>query len=69
LKIETNKEVCIAKIIQEAFRRPYDEVAAVKRNGRLRGYLDFGGRHKVKYFWSKKKKYGNSMEFIENDSF
>jgi len=31
LKIETNKEVCIAKIIQEASRRPYDKVAAEEK--------------------------------------
>jgi hypothetical protein len=49
-RIETSKEVRSAKIIQEAFRRPYDEVAAVKRNGRLRGYFDFGGGIKWNIF-------------------
>ena len=48
--IETSKEVRSAKIIQEAFGRPYDEVAAVKRNGRLRGYFDFGGGIKWNIF-------------------
>jgi len=63
--IETSKEVRSAKIIQEAFRRPYDEVRCSKEKWAASRILRFWSRHKVEYFLSMKKKYGNSVEVIE----